>query len=92
MGDDSLFDLDSANVAHLRQHRVSASEFEEAILNDPVEMEFQTASGEPRFKSLGRTGKGRLLVLVWTVRGERVRAITAYPASRALARMWPRLV
>lgn len=91
MSEDSLFDWDQANIRHLRRHKVSTSEFEEALLNDAIELEYEDEDGEPRFKSLGRTNDGRILVLVWTIRSERVRAITAYNAGPSLRRLWPRV-
>jgi len=48
-----------------------------------VDLEFQTESGEERYKSLGATRRGRVLIVVWTLRLGKIRAITAYPAARA---------
>ena len=40
------------------------------------------AEGEQRFRSLGIDGLGRLLVVVYTYRGEKIRLISAWKASR----------
>jgi uncharacterized protein len=40
------------------------------------------AEGEQRFKSLGMDGLGRLLVVVYTYRGEKIRLISAWKATR----------
>jgi uncharacterized DUF497 family protein len=40
------------------------------------------AEGEQRFRSLGMDGLGRLLVVVYTYRGEKIRLISAWKASR----------
>ena len=82
------FDWDEQNIRHLRRHRVAPHEFEEVLFNDPLDLEYQTESGEARYKSLGATNKGRVLVAVWTVRESRIRAVTSYPASRALRRLY----
>jgi uncharacterized DUF497 family protein len=78
------FDWDDLNVTHLRRHGVAPHEFEEAILASPLELELQTEAGEERYKALGVTSKGRVLVVVWASRRGRVRAVTAYAANRRL--------
>ena len=40
------------------------------------------AEGEQRFRTLGMDGLGRLLVVVYTHRGEKVRLISAWKANR----------
>lgn len=82
------FDWDAGNVGHLRRHRVAPEEFEELLLNETLELEYETETGEERYKSLGSTRKGRVLIAVWTVRGGRIRAITAYPAAKRQQRLW----
>jgi len=73
------FDWDAENKRHLKRHR----EFEELITGDPVYPEYQTQNDEERYKVLGLTRTGRILVGVWTPREGKVRAVTAYSASRA---------
>ena len=82
------FDWDEENSRHLRSHRVSPQEFEQVLWNDPLELEYQTESGEERYKSLGITDAGRVLIVVWTLREGKVRAITAYPASRLYKQLY----
>ena len=55
MAFDPEFDWDEGNVAHLRRHRISPHEFEQVILNDPFELEYEVGSGEDRYKALGMT-------------------------------------
>jgi uncharacterized DUF497 family protein len=81
---DPEFDWDARNIAHLRRHRVSPHEFEQVILSDPFELEYETDAGEERYKALGMTIQGRILVVVWTPREGRVRPVTAYPANKML--------
>jgi hypothetical protein len=82
------FDWDGQNQQHLKSHRVSPQEFEQVIANDPVDLEYQVESGEERFKSLGVTDDGRVLIVVWTVREGRVRAVTAYPAGKSYEKLY----
>lgn len=83
MASDIDFDWDRENRAHLAAHKVVPAEFEELILNEPVDVSFETTHGEERYRSVGLTNAGRLLSAVWTIRGGRIRAITAFPAGRA---------
>jgi len=82
------FDWDSHNEKHLKLHRVSRQEFQQVIANDPLDLEYQTESEEERFKSLGVTNKGRVLIVVWTVREGKIRAVTAYPAGKSYEKLW----
>jgi uncharacterized DUF497 family protein len=86
------FDWDDANVRHLRRHRISALEFEQVLVNSPLDLDYQTEGGEDRYKSLGVTDRGRVVVAVWTVRDFRIRAVTAYPASRPMRQLYQQLV
>jgi len=76
------FDWDARNVRHLKRHRVTTDEFEELMTGDPVYLEYQTQNNEERYKVLGVTKAGRVLIGVWMQREGKVRAVTAYAASR----------
>jgi uncharacterized DUF497 family protein len=82
------FDWDAENTRHLKRHRVTPAEFEELITRGPVYLEYQAPSGEERYKVLGATMAGRVLIGVWTPREDKVRAVTAYPASRAYRKLF----
>jgi len=66
--------------------------FEEAkhVLLDPYALtrEDTDAEGEQRFVSLGMGSKGRILVAVWTLRGERIRIISAWKANQPQRRCY----
>lgn len=66
--------------------------FEEArpVLLDPYALtrEDPDAEGEQRLVSLGMGGKGRILVVVWAVRGERIRIISAWKANQPQRRRY----
>jgi len=72
------FDWDGANIAHLAKHNVTPSEFEELLNNDPLDLYFEEIDNEERYRSIGVTDGGRLLSVVWTIRGDTIRAITAF--------------
>ena len=48
----------------------------------------QTVSGEVRFVTMGMDGFGRLLVVVYTWRGENIRIISARTATRSEVRQY----
>ena len=82
-----IFDWDEANRNHLAQHDVRPQEAEEVFLRDPLDMELQIAGegdGEERLQQLGETAAGRILQLVTTWRGGKVRVISAWDAPRQL--------
>ena len=75
---DALFDWDSANILHMAEHDVSPEEAEEVILGDPLEMDFgRSAEGEDRWTYIVETKQGQVFQVVITLRGDRIRVITA---------------
>jgi uncharacterized protein len=79
-----VFEWDGNNIAHLGLHRVSPQEIEEMFGNEPLDLEYDVEAGEERYKSLGATSRGRILIVVWTVRGARIRPVTASKRYRVL--------
>jgi uncharacterized DUF497 family protein len=79
------FDWDDANTDHLARHKVTTAEFEEAIRNDPVLFDYDNVDGEERWSGLGSTDALRVLVLAFTIRERRIRAVTAFDASKKRA-------
>ena len=64
------FDWDIANISHIARHKVKPEEAEQALLNDPFDLGYELENGEERWTSIGHTHKLRVLLLVWTLRGE----------------------
>src|ERR1700730_8896913 len=58
------------------------------MTGDPVYLEYQVENDEERFKVLGATEAGRILIAIWTPRRGKVRAITAYGASRVYQELY----
>ena len=75
------FDWDDENTKHLAAHKVSRTEFEQAIANDPLDLDCDVVDTEDRYRSVGITTVGRFLLLVWTIRNDKIRPVTAFPAS-----------
>lgn len=77
------FEWDEANIEHLTRHEVSPNEVEQVIL-DPhaLIVEMQSHPEEERFKAIGMTSAGRILVVVFTLHGAVIRPITSYEGSR----------
>lgn len=83
--DATEFDWDGGNAEkNWLRHRVSQSECEQVFFNRPlVVAEDELHSyGEARFYALGSTDLGRLLAVVYTLRGEKIRVISARDMSR----------
>jgi uncharacterized DUF497 family protein len=78
------FDWDAENKKHIGLHVVQTVEAEEALQNDPVVVQYQERDGEDRVLVLGQTNAGRLLAVVYTERGEKIRVVTAYPMNKRL--------
>jgi len=88
MGGGIEFDWDAENTRHLSRHRVTPDEFEELMRSDPKYLEYQAEGDEERYKVLGVTKAGRVLIGIWAPREGKVRAITAYAASRAYRHLY----
>jgi uncharacterized protein len=74
------FDWDSGNVdKNLTAHGVKNSESEEVFFNDPliVFTDVKHSQEETRYYCLGRTNELRKLFVVFTLRAERIRIISA---------------
>jgi uncharacterized protein len=84
LGSELDFDWDTANLAHIARHQISAEEAEEVIRNEPLDIEAETLKGEDRMTSVGRTNGGRFLVVVTTLRETRLRVVTAFAAPPRL--------
>lgn len=87
-GGEIEFDWDEANVGHLRRHSVLPHEAEQVILSAPVDLGMEIVEGEERHLNLGATGKGRVLLVVTTWRGDHIRVITAFEPIKRLIQFY----
>ena len=79
------FQWDEGNSAkNWLRHEVQQVEAEQAVLNTPlvVNVTSKHKVAEPRFIALGQTDAGRLLTVVFTVRGTKARVISARAMSK----------
>jgi hypothetical protein len=80
---DELFDWDSANIGHIAEHDVTPDEAEDVVLGDPLELGCEkSVDGEDRWTYVGETSLGQVLQVVITLRGEKIRVVTAYEPTR----------
>jgi uncharacterized protein len=80
LGSATGFDWDEGNAdKNWSKHAVRFSECEEVFLRTPLVAPGGTRHirAEQRFTALGRTALGRLLSIVFTFRGDRIRVISA---------------
>ncbi|MBA5639697.1 BrnT family toxin [Duganella sp. LX20W] len=75
--------------SNLVKHKVSFAHAEQALRDDEaITIEDRSAQGEQRFVTLGMDALGRVLVVVHTPRGDKVRLISARKASRGEAEQY----
>jgi len=74
------FQWDEGNAAKNRdKHDVSQSECEQVFFNQPLVLrrDSKHSEKESRFYVLGRTDRERLLFVVFTIRGDKIRVISS---------------
>lgn len=78
------FGWDEGNARKNDKHDVTASEAEQVFFNQPLLMleDAKHSRAEPRFHALGMTHMGRKLHITFTVRGTRIRVISARDMHR----------
>lgn len=78
------FDWDRANIRkNWERHRVAFDECEEVFFHDPVlAPDAEHSAGEARYFAYGRTVRSRLLTVVFTVRRNHIRVISARDMHR----------
>ena len=77
-----MFDWDDGNLDHIVRHGVNSIEAEGALL-DPrrIGSSAYNVGTETRWGVLGATENGRILVVVFTRRGQLIRVVTARDAT-----------
>lgn len=68
-------------AANLKKHGVAFADAEPVIYDPQALTQDDDEGGEARYVTLGRDALGRILLVVWTERGDRVRIISARPAT-----------
>lgn len=78
------FEWDKGNtLKNWEKHQVSPFECEQLFFNRPLIVHIsEVRIEEERYYCLGKADSGKLLFLVFTMRAERIRVISARPMSR----------
>lgn len=78
------FDWDEGNIGNNLKHKVKDKEAEEAFLDDEkvILKDVLHSKDEERFILLGETTKDRLLYVVFTIRGKKIRIISARDTNK----------
>lgn len=85
------FDWDGANIAHIARHTVTPEEAEQVLSGASLPLPIEERGSEERHTELGETAGGRLLVVAWTWRSQKIRVVTAFPANRKWRALWRRV-
>lgn len=73
-----MFEWDRNNLRKIRAHGIEQVEAEQSLSNDPILVYEQNIADEMRFLYYSETDAGRLLAIVATERGDKLRLVTAY--------------
>lgn len=78
------FEWDKGNLEHIGKHKVVYRECEEVFFNEPLKAskDENHSKIEERFEVLGKTNNGRLLFVVYTIRDNQIRVISARSQNR----------
>lgn len=78
------FEWDRHNLTKVRlRHDISSEEAEQPFFNDHLTIFDEKHSvAEQRYRLLGATNGGRILFIVFTIRGKKIRIISARSASK----------
>lgn len=73
------FEWDKGNLKHIKKHDVEFSECEEVFINKPsiVNEDEYHSQMEERFRIYGQTNEKRALMLIFTIRNDKIRVISA---------------
>ena len=85
------FDWDENNFyKNIGKHNVFAAEAEQLFFNHPlvVKRDLKHSRIEERFYALGRTNHDRLLFIVFTIRSDKIRVISAREMTKREARVY----
>jgi uncharacterized DUF497 family protein len=84
------FDWDEHNEAHLAKHGISRIDAEDVLSGNHFLMEYQMEGFEQRWVAVGATRVGRVLNIVFAVRGEAMRRITGWAADKETVELYIR--
>lgn len=88
MAASSEFDWDQHNEQHLEKHGISRSDAEDVLSGNHILLEYQTEGDEPRWVAVGATRTGRIITIVFSIRGDAVRPITGWEADKSTVQLY----
>jgi uncharacterized DUF497 family protein len=88
VSDGCEFDWDDQNEKHLASHAISRLDAEDVLTGNHILLEYQMEGHEQRWVAVGATRGGRVLNIVFAVRGEAMRPITGWVADRETAALY----
>ena len=88
MKDDCEFDWDDQNESHLANHGISRTDAEDVLSGNHVLLEYQMEGNEQRWIAVGASRTGRILEIVFAIRGEAIRPITGWAADKETAALY----
>ncbi|MGA8541572.1 MAG: BrnT family toxin [Terriglobales bacterium] len=88
MRDAPEFDWDGQNEKHLANHGIRRSDAEDVLSGNHILLEYQMEDDEQRWVAVGATRTGRILSIVFAVRGEAIRPITGWAADKETADLY----
>lgn len=72
------FEWDDGNRAKCQKHGISIAEIEEVLLGEPLfAPDMKHSADEQRFLAIGRTQAGRAAYVVFVLRGDAIRPLSA---------------
>jgi len=93
LGEFTGFDWDEGNRGkNWRLHGASDTECEQVFFNQPLLTlpDEEHANGEARYLALGRTDRRRRLIVIFTIRQDRLRVISARDMTKRERTLYPR--
>jgi uncharacterized DUF497 family protein len=82
------FDWDLHNVGHVARHGVSRGKSRKTVERPHVIVPAKSMDGEKRWKLFGTSAAGRFLVVVFTIRDDRMRPVTAHAMNQRERRIY----
>jgi uncharacterized DUF497 family protein len=82
------FDWDKHNEGHLAKHSISRLDAEDVLSGNHILIEYQVEENEQRWIAVGAARNGRILNIVFAIRGEAIRPITGWAADKETAELF----
>jgi len=87
------FEWDLGNIDHIKKHNFKIKECEDSFLNKPlfISEDKSHSQAETRYKLMGRSSESRNLILVFTIRRDRIRVISVRDQNKNERKLYKNL-